>query len=497
MKKCQNIVELWCFCSELYPQEFACFQCIDVKFSSMEKLHQHLMEHHSKCLFRCSLCDDTFDSRISLQVKSASILSHLLWFFTLNTFLLQVHFAAQHSNKKSSYRCKRCNACFFTDLDFEKHIFKEHLQIIKQSSPSALVSPPFPHFGTQRKFSAGSLSPDVKLGQKRLQCMFCGKQCETEEHLQAHVYTHMKQFNCMYCDKVFHLSSLLEQHIKAYHMKELLGTSAASEISKGPFGFINSQNPLDLCSPSAQLESFGAAKSQKSYVFCGICKASFGNDLDLLKHKATHLLTLSTPRCTLCNAVFGSPSNLAAHMFEHKVQTYFSSTIFKSFASKTAFFSRQSTSETSARIAACRSLLNMSFSSISTNTFCRRVFRRNPSRSPRRNHPMRASDVKRRNTWNVSCVSSRWLLRPSCRPTPSFTATSTWPPGATGAASATRLSKPRPTCTARFAQIPETSQFSSTFATFFHKNFSIFYFHFPFFICWNNFFHIFWETCPI
>ena len=275
--------------------------------------------------------------------------SDALLILTSNFF--QVHFAAQHSNKKQCYRCKRCNACFFNDLDFEKHIFKEHLQLIRQTnSPQQKQPLPSPTFaGLHEMLKRGSpfhqlTSPDDKnLAQNRLKCMFCGKICDSEEHLQTHIYSHMKQFNCLYCDKVFHLSSLLEQHIKAFHMHELLGSSQSEQIQKISPNLVTSRansfdfgSAIDLYS-SAQspVESlmfkFSSAKTSPGRIAgvatatarCGMCQASFVSELELMKHKWTHVFTLSTPRCTLCNAVFSSPSNLAAHMFEHKVIEFF------------------------------------------------------------------------------------------------------------------------------------------------------------------------------
>ena len=215
--------------------------------------------------------------------------------------------------------------------------------------PHGSLSPIFPsQFIPNRKTSAVGKSVNTNLEcDRKLMCMFCGKVYVNEEQLQAHIYTHMKQFSCMYCDKVFHLSSLLEQHIKAFHLNELLASASRSSEQKldsgrraslagvvsGPLVGTSKSDQLlttmSMCHhPSSDNESYpsgGILQKMPPAVLCNsvcdVCNSTFPSELEMLKHKCGHLFMLNIPRCTLCNAVFGSSSNLAAHMFEHKVRS--------------------------------------------------------------------------------------------------------------------------------------------------------------------------------
>ena len=214
--------------------------------------------------------------------------------------------------------------------------------------PHGSISPIFlPQFFPNRKNSPVGKSPASSECDRKLMCMFCGKVYNTEEQLQAHIYTHMKQFSCMYCDKVFHLSSLLEQHIKAFHLNELLASASKNSEQNltetgrrpsvgGAAGHLVGSSKSDellasmtMCHVPSENEgaypsgTHGGIAQKVPPVLCNsicdVCNSNFPNELEMLKHKCGHLFMLNIPRCTLCNAVFGSSSNLAAHMFEHKV----------------------------------------------------------------------------------------------------------------------------------------------------------------------------------
>ncbi|XP_078805070.1 zinc finger protein 423 isoform X10 [Oryzias latipes] len=149
--------------------QYVCESC-DKQFSSVDDLQKHLLDMHTFVLYHCTLCQEVFDSKVSIQV----------------------HLAVKHSNEKKLFRCTACAWDFRKEADLQLHVKHNHLG--------------------QRSGFPGGLA-----GLKPRKCIFCGETFGTEVELQCHITTHSKKFTCRFCGKAFHAISLLERHLREKH----------------------------------------------------------------------------------------------------------------------------------------------------------------------------------------------------------------------------------------------------------------------------------------
>ncbi|XP_043981729.1 zinc finger protein 423 isoform X2 [Gambusia affinis] len=149
--------------------QYVCESC-DKQFSSVDDLQKHLLDMHTFVLYHCTLCQEVFDSKVSIQV----------------------HLAVKHSNEKKLFRCTACAWDFRKEADLQLHVKHNHLG--------------------QRSGLPGGLA-----GLKPRKCIFCGETFGTEVELQCHITTHSKKFTCRFCGKAFHAISLLERHLREKH----------------------------------------------------------------------------------------------------------------------------------------------------------------------------------------------------------------------------------------------------------------------------------------
>ncbi|CDQ69400.1 unnamed protein product [Oncorhynchus mykiss] len=139
---------------------YICESC-DKQFTSVDDLQKHLLEMHTFVFFRCTLCQEVFDSKVSTQL----------------------HLAVKHSNEKKVYRCTSCNWDFRHEADLQLHVKHSHLE----------------NQGRAHR------------------CIFCGESFGTEVELQCHITTHSKKYNCRFCSKAFQAIVLLEKHLREKH----------------------------------------------------------------------------------------------------------------------------------------------------------------------------------------------------------------------------------------------------------------------------------------
>lgn len=76
--------------------EYICEPACSKAFTKAEELHKHLYDSHTQVLYKCILCNETFDSKVTIQV----------------------HFAVAHSNEIKLYRCSACAEVFRADQEF-------------------------------------------------------------------------------------------------------------------------------------------------------------------------------------------------------------------------------------------------------------------------------------------------------------------------------------------------------------------------------------------
>ncbi|XP_045127424.1 zinc finger protein 423-like isoform X2 [Portunus trituberculatus] len=247
--------------------EYGCQACLKL-FSKPDELQKHLMDIHAHHLYRCALCKEMFDSKVSIQV----------------------HFAVKHSNECKVHKCTRCSLIFRSQSEFEGHIRVTHIRRGQMGGDSV---------------GGGSVGG----GGGSYRCLLCPLSLSSEAELAAHVSTHQRQFQCSLCDDAFHVEFLLDKHMQTQHNSELNG---------------NVPQPENLAKPRRS--------PQKKDLRCDICDAEFSTDSALMTHrKQAHNIKSGSVGvtakvaaaslslfCAYCSEACKSRGDLEAHMKSHQ-----------------------------------------------------------------------------------------------------------------------------------------------------------------------------------
>uniref|UniRef100_A0A3Q3K2V6 Zinc finger protein 521 n=1 Tax=Monopterus albus TaxID=43700 RepID=A0A3Q3K2V6_MONAL len=302
---------------------YICESC-DKQFTSVDDLQKHLLDMHTFVFFRCTLCQEVFDSKVSTQL----------------------HLAVKHSNEKKVYRCTSCNWDFRHETDLQLHVKHSHLE----------------NQGRAHR------------------CIFCGESFGTEVELQCHITTHSKKYNCRFCSKAFHAIILLEKHLREKHCvfegkaqncgangstvsggdsqpKEDVELQGLLTNSHGPGAaggsVVESQNshdgseeevdtaePMygcDICGASYTMETLltnhqlrdhnirpgeSAMVKRKAEMIkgnhkCNVCSRTFFSEAGLREHMQTHLGPVKHYMCPICGERFPSLLTLTEHKVTH------------------------------------------------------------------------------------------------------------------------------------------------------------------------------------
>ncbi|KFB51180.1 hypothetical protein ZHAS_00019440 [Anopheles sinensis] len=166
----------------------SCASTGKASFGKMEDLHKHLYEGHMQLLYKCTVCGETFESKVQVQV----------------------HFAVNHSVEVKLYRCSACAEVCRTEREFRQHIRNRHL-------------------------AAGAV-----------QCMFCRMVCSSELEMHFHLASHARKFKCPACPESFHVEFLLDRHIQTQHSQK----ETVSDTNRRECNSSNNQQPM-LGAPSS------------------------------------------------------------------------------------------------------------------------------------------------------------------------------------------------------------------------------------------------------
>ncbi|XP_074507473.1 zinc finger protein 521-like isoform X10 [Sebastes fasciatus] len=302
---------------------YICESC-DKQFTSVDDLQKHLLDMHTFVFFRCTLCQEVFDSKVSTQL----------------------HLAVKHSNEKKVYRCTSCNWDFRHETDLQLHVKHSHLE----------------NQGRAHR------------------CIFCGESFGTEVELQCHITTHSKKYNCRFCSKAFHAIVLLEKHLREKHCvfegkAQNCGANGSTVIggdsqpkedaelhglltnSHGPGAVVGSvvethnshdgsEEELDTADPMFGCDICGASYTMDSLLTnhqlrdhnirpgesammkrkadmikgthkCNVCSRTFFSEPGLREHMQTHLGPVKHYMCPICGERFPSLLTLTEHKVTH------------------------------------------------------------------------------------------------------------------------------------------------------------------------------------
>uniref|UniRef100_A0A671SHG6 Zinc finger protein 521 n=1 Tax=Sinocyclocheilus anshuiensis TaxID=1608454 RepID=A0A671SHG6_9TELE len=298
---------------------YICESC-DKQFTSVDDLQKHLLDMHTFVFFRCTLCQEVFDSKVSTQL----------------------HLAVKHSNEKKVYRCTSCNWDFRHEAELQMHVKHSHLE----------------NQGCSHR------------------CIFCCESFGTEVELQCHITTHSKKYNCHFCCKAFHAVYLLERHLREKHcvfegktqncstngsmsgtgdsvakddgdLQAFLANSHGGTVagdshnsrdgSEEDFDTSEIMYSCDICGASYTMESLltnhqlrdhnirpgeSAIHKRKADLIkgnhkCNVCSRTFFSEGGLREHMQTHLGPVKHYMCPICGERFPSLLTLTEHKVTH------------------------------------------------------------------------------------------------------------------------------------------------------------------------------------
>ncbi|EAT37714.1 AAEL010310-PA, partial [Aedes aegypti] len=178
--------------------EYVCDPNCSKAFSKTEELHKHLYDSHTQVIYKCILCKENFDSKVTIQV----------------------HYAVAHSNEVKLYRCSACAEAFRSEREFRNHIRSRHI------TPGAV------------------------------QCVFCRVVCSSELEMQFHLAAHARKFKCPACPESFHVEFLLDRHMQTHHSHKEI--SNATAITPSPVHSVGNTNNLDYLQLQGQMAAAAA-----------------------------------------------------------------------------------------------------------------------------------------------------------------------------------------------------------------------------------------------
>ncbi|KAK0086264.1 hypothetical protein PV325_003463 [Microctonus aethiopoides] len=263
-------------------KQYSCDAC-DKYYLDCESLKKHLFESHSHHLYRCTLCHDTFDSSIAIQV----------------------HFTVKHVHECNVYQCNGCSinskgrdeshestlqmsgSVFKSATEMMKHVENVHAKsksyMNELSSPGNAVSTP-----------AGVIGGLFR-------CCFCGIYCTSDVDLQLHLASHSTcLYRCPICHEGFTVEFLLDKHIA--HCHSITNNNNTMECKKIYYSSEQEEKMRNKRrrSPNVnnnlnKLENIKRPNSRN--IDCQRCeycdKTDFSNDAELRAHKKLVHKTIS------------------------------------------------------------------------------------------------------------------------------------------------------------------------------------------------------------
>ncbi|XP_030831212.1 zinc finger protein 423 isoform X2 [Strongylocentrotus purpuratus] len=219
-------------------KEYVCKDC-GKSFKKPDELQKHLFEIHAHHLFKCSLCKEVFDSKVSIQV----------------------HFAVKHSNEFKIFSCTKCGVVYNAEAELLNHVKAEHLKMVH----------PF-------------------------KCIFCSQSFASDVEFQCHLTTHSNQLRCPFCNAPYRSQEALDIHLQAAH--DHVGGSSTLAKPDGPAETpeeAHGRTSVDSAKKSS-IKSEGSAKSPKTKedivtdevagcFTCQICDVMFPLKSLLEKHR--------------------------------------------------------------------------------------------------------------------------------------------------------------------------------------------------------------------
>ncbi|XP_063929232.1 zinc finger protein 423 homolog isoform X2 [Zophobas morio] len=243
-----------------------CYTC-KKSFERLEELQKHLLDVHVVSVFKCSICNDIFDTKISMQL----------------------HLSNKHSDECKHFKCYLCtNQVFHDRLSAELHISMKHYQ---------------------------QFTPCVGTNQSLLRSQY-----QTE--LDARFREYNLIFQCTFCHKTFkdqysQYVHILKEHNEAKESEKFI---LDSTLNQNPSRSPNFMFPKIVTPDHVGMDT----TSMETMYTCDICNRNdLTSEADLISHKKVHhsknKIGPVSLQCAYCNEYCKSRSDLENHMKTHQV----------------------------------------------------------------------------------------------------------------------------------------------------------------------------------
>ncbi|CAH0562421.1 unnamed protein product [Brassicogethes aeneus] len=281
-----------------------CYTCKKT-FEHMEKLQKHLIDVHVVNVYKCSICNEIFDTKLSMQL----------------------HLTSKHSEECKYYKCNLCSNQVFNDkLSAELHISMKHQQFAACISNKSLI---------QSQYQL-DLNSRVDYG-IQLQCAFCEKSFNDKYSQYVHILnehsdvpkkeekylveksksaekSELKMFSCDIC----HISDLPSEVDLINHKKN--HTSSQQSKSKSSLVSLQCAYCNEYCKSRSDLEnhmkthqvSCGKGKHK-----CNICDEIFTSSITLADHKLNHCKIVEGNTCVQCKSILCDEQSFYHHQLQH------------------------------------------------------------------------------------------------------------------------------------------------------------------------------------